>query len=156
MFQIPLNRGILSVTWFSLMYSRFHKRRSHINSELLLLGFVGICHMSWSKSIVFKIPQIPTFRWREKMNLNRIDNMAEIIGGKKTSFKQVHSAFSNVKDDRCCHFESALLPKTGLSGQWWSAPQAKSAWLGTYNVLLGETFLSSIHNFNLKKSEFSL
>lgn len=42
------------------------------------------------------------------MNLNRIDNIAEIIGGKKTSFKQVHSAFSKVKDDRCCHFESLL------------------------------------------------
>lgn len=44
------------------------------------------------------------------MNLNWIDNVAEVRGGKKTNFEHDQSVFSNMKDSRGYHFESLLYP----------------------------------------------
>lgn len=66
------------------------------------------------------------------MNLNWIENMAEIRGGKKTSFQQVYSAFSNTKDDRGCHFESLLYPKDSSIRAAMVCPSGQSARMGTY------------------------
>lgn len=90
------------------------------------------------------------------MNLNWIENTAEIKGGKKTSFEQVLSAFSNMKDDRCCHFEFLLYPKDSSIRAAMVCPSGQSARMGTYNVLLGEKFWSSTPNSNLKTLESSL
>lgn len=116
------------------------------------LGYT-ICHevtVLFSKSHRFQSPAA------ERLNLNWIENMAEIRGGKKTSFQQVHSAFSNMKDDRCCHFESLLYPKDSPIRVAMVCPSGQSARMGTYNVLLGEKFWSSTPNSNLRKSESSL